>query len=150
MIEANGKRASIAFDGQYVTITHRRMSSVGKGTKRIPVSQITGVRWKNVGVMTAGFIQFTIPGAIEPRTARQSQTMAAVRDENAVVFSRSQQPQFEALKAAIEQAIAAHHHGGQQQASSLADELARLGQLQQSGVLSAAEFEAAKAKLLGS
>jgi hypothetical protein len=149
MIEANGKRASITFDGEYVTITHRRTSAVGKGTKTIPVAQITGVRWKDVGLATAGFIQFTIPGALEPRTSRQPQTMAAAGDENSVTFSRNNQAQFAELKIAVEQAIAAHHRRGLLTGVSVADELAKLNQLAQSGALTPAEFEAAKARLIG-
>jgi hypothetical protein len=67
-----------------------------------------------------------------------------------VRFPRSRQDQFEELRAAVEQGIAAFHSGQRQQtATSSTDELYKLGQMAQQGLLSPAEFQAAKARLLG-
>jgi hypothetical protein len=153
MIEVSGQGGQIQFDGQYVTITRKGFlarSTHGKGEKRLHVSQISAVQWKPAGAMVNGFIQLTLPGGIERRSKFGSQTTDAARDENSVVFTKKQQPEFEKLRAALDAAIAAQH-GPQPAAtapSSLADELGKLAQLREQGILTDAEFEGQKAKLL--
>lgn len=153
MIEVKGHTGQIVFEGDYVTITRKGFNArvtVGKGEKRVHVSQISGVQWKPAGLMVNGFIQFTVPGGNERRSAFGSQTTNAVTDENSVVFTKKQMPEFEKLRAAIEAAIAAHHTPRAQVApGSVADELAKLGALRAQGLLSPEEFEQQKARLLG-
>lgn len=154
MIEVKGHGGQITFDGQYVTITRKGFlarATIGKGEKRLHISQISAVQWKPAGFAVNGFIQFTVPGGIERRSKRGSQTTQAAKDENSVVFTKAQQSSFEKLRAALDQAIAAHHTGGgqPQAAPSVADELAKLHGLVQAGVLTQADFDAAKARLLG-
>lgn len=154
-MEAKGKTGRITFDGQYVTIirdTFLARSTVGKGEKRLHVGQISAVQWKPAGLVN-GFIQFTVPGGNERRSKFGSQTNDAARDENSVVFTKKQQPDFEALRAALEQAIAQQYApaspASRPSAASMADELAKLAALLQSGALSQEEFRQAKAQLLG-
>lgn len=154
-MEANGKTGQVQFDGQYVTITRNGFlarSVVGKGEKRLHVAQIAAVQWKPAGAVVNGFIQFTLPGGNERRSSFGSQTNTAARDENSVVFTKKQQPQFEALRAALDAAIAQQHVptavATVPSAGSLADELAKLGALVQSGALTEDEFRQAKARLL--
>ncbi|MEW1648609.1 DUF4429 domain-containing protein [Streptomyces sp. NPDC091219] len=154
MIEVSGQGGQIQFDGQYVTITRKGFlarATIGKGEKRLHISQIAGVQWKPAGAMVNGFIQFTVPGGNERRSAFGSQTSTAAKDENSVVFTKKQMPEFEKLRAALDGAIAAHHTPQAQapQAGSLADELTKLGALRDQGLLSPAEFEQQKARLLG-
>jgi len=107
-ITAKGHTGQVSFDGRFVTIARKgglaRMS-VGKGEKRIPVKAITAVQWKPAGKMINGFIQFTIAGGVERRSRPGSSTTGAVSDENSVVFTRKQMPDFEAVRSAIEEAI---------------------------------------------
>ncbi|MEV5792673.1 DUF4429 domain-containing protein [Streptomyces sp. NPDC052192] len=154
MIEVKGHTGQVAFDGEYVTITRKGFNArmtVGKGEKRIHVSQISGVQWKPAGMMVNGFIQLTVPGGNERRSAFGSQTTNAVKDENSVVFTKKQMPEFEKLRTEIEAAIAAHHNPQAQAAASgsVADELAELGALREQGLLSPEEFEQQKGRLLG-
>jgi hypothetical protein len=154
MIEVKGHTGQIQFDGDYVTITRKGFNarlSVGKGEKRIHISQISGVQWKPAGLLVNGFLQLTIPGGNERRSAFGSQTKSAAQDENSVLFTKRQQPEFEKLRAAIDAAIAAHHSppASGQSSGSTADELAKLGALREQGLLSPEEFEQQKAKLLG-
>ncbi|WP_439943368.1 DUF4429 domain-containing protein [Streptomyces sp. BBFR115] len=153
MIEVSGRGGQIQFDGQYVTITRKGFlarTTVGKGEKRLHISQIAAVQWKPAGAFVHGFIQFTLPGGNERRSAFGSQTKSAVQDENSVVFTKQQQPQFEKLRAALDQAIASQHSPQSPAAasSSLADELAKLAALRDQGILSDAEFHQQKARLL--
>ncbi|MGW2620333.1 DUF4429 domain-containing protein [Streptomyces sp. NPDC001500] len=156
MIEVSGQGGQIQFDGQYVTITRKGFlarATVGKGEKRLHVSQIAATQWKPAGPFVNGFIQFTLPGGIERRSAFGAQTANAAQDENSVVFTKKQQPEFEKLRAAVDQAIAAQHappaHAAPASSTSVADELTKLAALRDQGILSPAEFEQQKARLLG-
>lgn len=144
-----GRNGQITFDGFYLTL-HRKgflgRASIGKGEKRIPLSSITAVQWKPAGPVMNGFIQFTVPGGNEVRSQAGRQTRDAGHDENSVLFTRQQMPGFERLRAAVEQAIGAAAHPVQQQA---APDLGKLAELHAAGVLTDAEFTAAKARALG-
>ena len=68
-----------------------------------------------------------------------------------MLFTRKQQPRFEALRAEIESAILAASTDRQPASAangSLAEQLAQLARLHASGALSDQEFDAAKARLL--
>lgn len=149
MIEAAGTGGQMQFDGQYVTITRNGFlarATHGRGDKKIPLTAISAVQWKPAG-MTNGFIQLSIGGA-DRQAAKGGRTMNAAKDENSVVFTRKQQSAFEALRAALEQAIASQHTPVA--AASVADELGKLAELHRQGTLSDAEFAAQKARILGS
>jgi hypothetical protein len=149
-LHVEGRNGQITFDGFYLTI-HRKgffaRASIGKGEKRIPLSSITAVQWKPAGPMVNGFIQFTVPGGNESRSRSGHQTSDAGKDENSVLFTKQQMPAFEQLRGAVEQAISAAHQPTQQVAASV--DIAHLAELHASGVLTDAEFTAAKAKTLG-
>lgn len=154
MIEVKGRNGQVCFDGQCVTITRKGFiarSSVGKGEKRLPISQIAAVQWKPAGWGWNGFIQFTVPGGNEQQSAFGSQTMRAAKDENSVMFTKKQMPEFERLRAAIDEAIVRQHapHAAGSSESSVADELAKLAALRDQGIITDADFEAGKAKVLG-
>ncbi|MEU6032022.1 DUF4429 domain-containing protein [Streptomyces tauricus] len=153
MIKVSGQGGQIQFDGQYVTITRKGFlarATIGKGEKRLHVSQIAAVQWKAAGPMVNGFIQFTMPGGNERRSAFGSQTSNAAKDENSVIFTKKQQPEFEKLRAALDAAVAAQHtpQASSGTAPSLADELVKLNTLREQGILSDTEFEQQKARLL--
>lgn len=142
----------MAFDGQYVTITREGFlgrATHGRGEKKLHINSISAVQWKPAGGLTNGFIQMSIGGA-DRQAAKGSRTMNAAKDENSIVFTKKQQPDFEKLRAALDAAIAGQH-APQAPASapaSLADELTKLAALRDQGILSPAEFEAQKARLL--
>ncbi|GJF06620.1 DUF4429 domain-containing protein [Pseudonocardia sp. D17] len=98
---------AVSFDGRFVEISKKGLAALtsASGSKRIPVKAITAVQIKPAGVLTNGFIQFTIPGGNESRATYGRQTRHAVADENSVVFTKKQQPAFEALRAEIERAM---------------------------------------------
>jgi hypothetical protein len=148
-----GHTGQISFDGTWVTI-HRKgglaRMSVGKGEKRLPVSSITAVQWKPAGAMVNGFIQFTVPGGNESRSRMGSQTTDAARDENSVVFTKKQMPDFEVLRASIETAIAtpATALSAAAAAPDALEQLRKLAELRDAGIVSAAEFDAKKTEIL--
>lgn len=159
MIDVKGHNGQIVFDGQYVTITRKGIlgrMTVGKGEKRIHISQISSVQWKPAGPFVNGFIAFSAAGGNERRSKFGSQTSSAVNDENSVIFTTRQKTAFEELRAAVETAIAAHHTPGGQGLphtvaglQSVADELQKLLQLHEQGVITADEFNDQKRRLLG-
>lgn len=154
MIEVKGHNGHVSFDGQSVTIIRKGFlarSSIGKGEKRLPISQIAAVQWKPAGWGWNGFIQFTVPGGNEQQSAFGNQTMRATKDENSVMFTKKQMPEFERLRAAIDEAIARQHapQAAGSSGGSIADELAKLAALREQGVITDADFEAGKAKVLG-
>lgn len=108
-IVAKGVTGTITFDGRMVTISHSgivgRMTA-GKGEKRVPVSSIAGVEWKPPGFGVRGFLRITVPGGIERTSRVGKRTEDAAKDENSVVFSKTQRPDFERIRTAIEDAIA--------------------------------------------
>lgn len=125
---------------------------VGKGEKRLPISTIAGVQWKPAGAIMEGFIQFSVPGGTERRSSLGSASKSARQDENSVTFTKSQQADFEAVRALIESTIARRGSGQTivQQAAplDLADQLTKLAALREQGILTDEEFNAQKAKLL--
>ena len=57
-----------------------------KGTKRIPLGSISAVQFKPYAFLSAGFIQFTIPGGREGGTESGRFPRQAAKDENAILF----------------------------------------------------------------
>ncbi|WP_030593770.1 DUF4429 domain-containing protein [Streptomyces globisporus] len=155
MTEVSGQGGQITFDGQYVTISRKGFlarATLGKGEKRLHISQISAIQWKPAGPLVNGFIQFTVPGGNELRGKLGSQTSNAAKDENSVIFTKKQMPQFEKLRAELDAAITAQHapqQTGPAPSASLADELTKLASLRDQGILTPAEFEQQKARLLG-
>lgn len=152
MIEVKGHNGQIVFDGQYVTITRKGIlgrMSVGKGEKRIHISQISSVQWKPAGPFVNGFIAFSAAGGNERRSKFGSQTSSAVHDENSVIFTTRQRAAFEELRKHVEAAIATHHTpGAAVPTASVADEITKLVALRDQGAITDAEFQQQKQRLL--
>jgi hypothetical protein len=107
-VTAKGHTGQISFDGAAVTILRKGFlarATVGKGEKVIPISAISAIDWKPAGGVTNGFIGFTIAGAFENRKQFGGRTTGAVKDQNSVVFLKSQQSDFEMLRQAIQKAL---------------------------------------------
>ncbi len=114
MISARGVNGTVSFDGRMITISHmnvRRRLFTGGGEKRVPLSSLAAVEWKSTwpgwfgDLGGRGFIRFTLPGGIEHTARIGNRTGRALRDENSVLFSQAQQPDFERVRDAIEKAL---------------------------------------------
>lgn len=134
-----GQTKSISVGEDAVTIIPKALYHGFVGEKRIPYSSITAVQFKEAGSWLAGFIQFTLKGAVEWRGQVN-------QDENALQFDKACNEQFQALRALVEERMG---KGTSSPAISLADELAKLAGLRDQGVLTEEEFAAQKARLLG-
>jgi len=119
-----------------------------KGEKRIPYSSITSVQFKEAG-LTTGYIQFGVAGGIESRGG----VWNATTDENTVLFTKEAVQDFRRLRDIIEERAAAARNGPavppQAAApSNVSEELGRLADLKDRGVLTESEFAEQKARLL--
>lgn len=112
MIEAKGRTGRVTFDGKMVTFYREGVGAMlqgGKGSKSVPLRSIGAVHFKPGGVMANGAWGLSITGEAASSRAESSKfksAQAAARDENAVVVTRGQNAQFEALTAAINSALA--------------------------------------------
>lgn len=121
-----------------------------KGEKRIPYASIRSVQFKAAGI-TTGYIQFGISGGIEGRGG----ALDAVVDENTVLLTKKAQTAFEQLRDLVEQRAHDARYGANSRPSpasspsaSIGEELTRLADLRDRGVLTAEEFSAEKARLM--
>jgi len=150
MITASGHNGTVTFDGRAISIIRSGFlarATLGKGEKRIPLASISAVQFKPAGPIVNGYIEFTVPGGNETRSRTGSATKDAGHNENAVIFTRKQMPAFEDLRRAVDEAQTTPAPAAG--APSLAAQIAELGQLHAQGILSAQEFDAAKARLIG-
>lgn len=144
---AEGSNGSIKLEEDSVKITRKGIANFLtqglQGEKVIPVHSIKAIQFKEAGKWMAGFIQFTTIGSIE----RRGGMLEATKDENAVLFERSQQASFEILRRIIEDKM----RDAEQpisRADSTAEELERLANLVERGFLTRDEFEKKKADIL--
>lgn len=149
MIQAKGHNGQIQFDGVNVTISRKGvlgfLTQGLKGDKVIKASAITSVQFKKVGMITSGYLQFSLMGGGESKGG----VFDATKDENTVMFVKKQEQDFERIRDAVQAVLNAPVVGAVSQAS-VVDQLEKLAQLRDRGVLNEAEFEAQKTKLLAS
>jgi len=151
--EVHGYNGSAIFDGKVLQILRKgklaRMT-VGKGEKSIPVNSITAVQWKEPGALVNGYIQFTVAGGVESRSKVGRQTVAAAQDENSIVLRKGKSSEMAELRDAVMNEInnRATPISPVIQQTSIADEILKLSSLRDAGVITDAEFEVQKSKLL--
>jgi len=143
----------VSFDG--ATVYVQRVALGRKGTDAYPLAQISGVQVDRPAMLKLGRFRILVPGEVAPR--RRQSAMNSVQDPFVVMFNSTHVEEFEALAAAIRQAQAGLQQRAPFQAAApvqpaaldLAGQLQQLAALHAQGVLSDAEFAAAKARLLG-
>jgi len=123
-----GSNGVVEVDGECLRIRRKGVANLFtqgfQGEKTIPFSTLRAVQFKEAGRWMAGYIQFSIVGAVE----RPPGIMEATKDENAVLFEKKQEPAFQQLKRLVEDrlALAAPTHSG---SPSVAGDLERLAAL---------------------
>jgi hypothetical protein len=118
-----------------------------KGTKTIPFSSISAVQFKEAGVLVNGYLQFTIPGGRESRGG----VFSATKDENTFMFRKKENALAIQIKEYIEaktRELRVVQKTGGQAASSIPDEIQKLADLRDRGILSEQEFQSAKTRLI--
>lgn len=143
-------------------------SGAATGSTRIHVSDVTGVDFRPAKSWIAqgqGHLGFLIPGITQRVTHSGggtrfgfpgTQSQLRTHDENYVTFFPDHQAAFERIRGAVENARIASRRPVQAPVEtaptslSVADELKKLAQLRDEGIVSGEEFDAQKARLLGS
>lgn len=116
MLEARGVDGTVRFDGETVVIVfsgiirfRHKIRRRSVEDIRIPVGDLVDVQFQPSSLMWNGFLRFVVKGAetteLPPDAKPVLAVKLALRDPNAVVFSRYQDRQFEALQAAVMEAM---------------------------------------------
>lgn len=147
-MRAEGSNGSIEIKSDSVIIRRKGLANIItqglQGDKQIPLKNITAVQFRAAGSVMAGVIQLTLLGGREFRGGM----LEATKDENAVMFTRDQEPHFLLLRDAIQSAISQPGGSVINHVASAADELERLAALYEKGHLSADEFAEGKRQAL--
>jgi len=116
-----------------------------RGDKTIPYGSIVAVQLKKAG-MTAGYIQLTLKGGSEAKSGLFQSTT----DENSInfhsAFGGNNNELFAEAKKLIEERINAVNSPAK---NSGLDDLEKLADLKEKGIISEEEFKAKKKQLLG-
>lgn len=121
-----------------------------KGTKKLYYSDLTSVQFKMPGAFFAGYIQFEYPGS-------DTTNKSPYESENAVVFNKKDNVALmQEIYNYIEKRIAEEKEAKRapaatvvQQAASPAEELKKMKELLDMGIVTQEEFDAKKKQLLG-
>ena len=142
-LELRSDRLVIRRRGALSLVTHGL-----QGEKEIYLHRITSIQFKAGGTFTKGYIQFAFEGGHEAKRG----IFEATGDENTVFFTAAQQPDFIAIKNAIDQRLAALRAPSPPPTAMVGgaiESLERLAELRARGLLTDEEFALAKRKLLG-
>lgn len=115
-----------------------------KGDKLIPFKSMTAVQLKEPGKAMSGYIQFSVLGGIESTRG----IWDASKDENTVLFTLDQLPEFLGLHVLVENRLCTDEKPAASHSQSSGQEIATLAELLAAGHLSPQEFSAQKAKVL--
>jgi len=113
-----------------------------KGDKEVPISKITSIQFKQAGTIINGYIQFSLPGGNESKGG----VFAATKDENTIMFTKQQAPNFEKAKEILDKNI---YDKPPASSKNGFDEIEKLAELKKKGIITKEEFEAKKKQLLG-
>ena len=147
-MEAKGYNGQVRIDGDWLIIERKGLGRLGhsKGDKRIALGQITAVKMRPAGRLANGFIYFSTPGRDELRGGLS----AARTDDNAVIFTRNHQSEFDAIREQVENYVAERSAAPVSAARpDPAEQIRKFAQLRDEGILSEDEFQAKKSEILG-
>lgn len=139
------------FDGHNLVIN--KTAGSGKGVYTYAVDQITGIQISRTGPLGLWVMRVLVAGEAAPRSLHPRMGKV-VQDPFAVQFNDRHKAEVEAIAQAVRDAqaglrapvVTARPQPG---AAGLAEQIGQLAALHQQGVLTEAEFAAAKARLLG-
>lgn len=114
-----------------------------KGDKEILIKQISSIQFKKATAFTNGYIQFAFLGGVETKGG----LFDAVDDENTIMFNKGQQTSFEEIKSMIESRISEIEN--QTTTKQSINDLEKLAELKEKGIITAEEFNAKKKQILG-
>ena len=121
-----------------------------RGTKEILTREMTSIEYKDAGGVLNGHILFLYRGGRDVKTSVFGDNSIAT-NENAVIFERNNQVAFDTLRQMLNDKMNQYNNPQQvvmQTGPSYLDELKKLAELRDAGVLTSDEFDKQKAKLL--
>ena len=143
---------SLELRGGTITIKKRglanALASGMNGTRSIQVSSITAVQMKQAGMFTPGYILFSYAGS----KPFMGGVWEATQDPDAFLFNKEQNAAIAEFKSKVEETMRESKQPAPVPANNspatLTDELRKLADFKNQGILTQEEFEAAKKKLL--
>lgn len=102
--EATGRNGRVVFDGRALRLIRSRGKGaylIGEGEKVVPLRSIGGVQLKRASWWQKGYFQVSIVGEVS-----RSAYGVNYADENSVVLVVKDMSEFEALSAAVNEALA--------------------------------------------
>lgn len=137
-------KTTVTIENGFIKIARRGLMNRlnnGGGEKNIRITSLSGVQVKKPG-LTSGYIQFIFSGSKDTNGVTD-----AAKDENSVLFTKPEYDLALKLRDQVEKLL--NQSSQPQVAASAADELFKLKQLLDAGVLTQEEFAAQKTKILG-
>ena len=119
-----------------------------RGNKEILIKNISSIQFKKPGLLTNGFIQFAFSGSSESKGG----VIDATKDENSIVFTKSETQNFEKLRDIINQKrneLNIQKPMDQEPQDDIYLQIEKLSALKDKGIVSEEEFNAKKRQLLG-
>lgn len=116
-----------------------------KGDKEIYINQISSVQLKKTNLLLNGYIQFTFSGGKEAKGG----ITQATKDENTVMFNKSQEKGFINLKNKIEEYIHDLNKPIEKIENDPFEQIEKLLALKERGIITDEEFEIKKKQILG-
>ena len=145
-MEAKGWNGQLQLFETKVRITRKGFKALVqqglKGDKDILIKEISSIQFKKVG-WTPGYIQFAFRGGQESKGG----IWDADKDENTITFINPQEPAFVKIKEAIEEKM--RSMGKSETKTSDLDQLEKLAELKEKGIITEEEFNAKKKQILG-
>jgi hypothetical protein len=143
-----GMNGQLSLEGDFVVITRKGLLGTYSrlGDAKIPVDKISYIQMKKPS-LTNGYVNFVMPGSSEVKNIEE-----AGKDQNCVILNPGQYKKFLPLKDEIESKMNSASKAAPNvtvQAASGADEILKLKQLLDAGILTQEEFDKKKAQLLG-
>lgn len=125
------------------------LNAFNKSVKEIFLDKISSIQLKRSSMVNNGYIQFVFSGSTEVKEINPTDLFHTelFQDENTVFFSKKQEKDFEALKIKVEEIILKSKDT--QSSSNYLDELERLANLKDRGIITEEEFNAKKKQILG-
>ena len=149
VLRATGVNSEVELLEGVVRIRRRKilgfLSQASKSEKDILISEISCIEFRKAGLFSDGYIHFTYEGG-----GRKGSRDDLKGDDSAVFFRGGQQKAFEALRQAVEEAMAWRRRGigFRSGASTDPDELEKLVSLRDRGALTEEEFNLKKRQIL--
>src|ERR1035441_2953229 len=146
----SSKQDTLELQGDSITIRKRgwanALASGMNGDRTIQISSLTVVQMKPAGMITLGYILFSYAGS----KPFMGGLWEATQDPDAFLFTNDLNGQVADFKAKVEQKMRELKQPApaKNSSGSLTDELRKLAEFKQQGILSQAEVDAAKKKLL--